>query len=238
MNADIAQRNRRATVFEDLGHVIVRLQPHAAGAFHVEDWRHAGFDPFQTGDAGHQRLSRQLQALIQQRPEARLIAFRLQRDARQVEADDAEVVAPVVDLLAVFLLVHAEEAAAAHWRFERTGDLHHLIVVQDIRVHALARALQRQLFDVVVRIAKLVVQAVADGEHQFREHRGFAVFAQPGNTVSQNGLLDQARFPAGAQAKAEGDERRLAVGGVQRVDLVFQRLEGVVALFLGARQCA
>ena len=77
------------------------------------------------------------------------------------------------------LLVGAEEAAAAHRRFERAGDLHHLIVVEDVRVHALAGALQRQLFDVVVRIAVLVVEAVADGEHQFREHGGLAVLPSP-----------------------------------------------------------
>ena len=51
----------------------------------------------------------------------------------------------------------------------------------------------------------------------------------------QDRALDQARLPAGAEAEAEGDERRLAVGGVQGVDLVLQRLEGVVTLFLGAR---
>ena len=192
VNADVAQRNRRAAVFEDLGYVIVRLQAHAAGPFHIENWRDAGFDPFEARNAGHQRLTRQLQALIQQFPEFSFTTFCLQRDARQVEADHAQVVTPVVDLLAVFILVHAEEAAAAHWRFKRTGDFDDLIVVQDVRVHALARALQRQLFDVVVRVTKLVVQAVTNREHQFREHGGFTVFAEAGNTVAQDRLLDQA----------------------------------------------
>ena len=81
-------------------------------------------------------------------------------------------------LLAVFIFIHAEEAAAAHRGFERTRDFHHLVVVQYIRIHALARAFQRQLFDVVVRITKLVIQAIANGEDQFWEHRGFAVFAE------------------------------------------------------------
>ena len=97
-----------------------------------------------------------------------------------------------MDLLAVLIFVHAEEAAAAHWRFKRTRDFYHLVVVEDIRVHTLARTLQRQLFDVIVRIAKLVVQAVANGEHQFREHRRFTVFTEAGDTVAQNRLLDQA----------------------------------------------
>ena len=60
VNADIAKRDRCATVFEDLRHIIVRLQAHAAGSFHIENWRDAGFHPFKTGDAGHQRLTCQL----------------------------------------------------------------------------------------------------------------------------------------------------------------------------------
>ena len=233
MDTDIAQRNGRAAVFEDLGDVVVGFQPHAAGAFHIQDRRHASLHSFQAGDTGHQRFTRQLQALVQQRPEGGFIAFRFQGDARQVETDHAEVIASIMHLLAVLVFPYPEEAAAAHRRFKRPGDFHHLIVVEDIRVHALAGALQRQLFDVVVRVAELMVQAVADREHQFREHRGFAIFTEAGNAVAQNRLLDQPRFPAGAKAESEGDERRLAVGGMQCVDLILQRLEGVVALFFG-----
>ena len=53
VNTDIAQRDRRATVFEDLRHVIVCLQTYAACAFHIEDWCHAGFHPFQTRNTSH-----------------------------------------------------------------------------------------------------------------------------------------------------------------------------------------
>lgn len=82
-------------------------------------------------------------------------------------------------LFAVLVFPHAEEAAAAHRGFERAGHLHDLIVVEDIRIHALARALQSQLFNIVVRIAKLVVQAVANGEDQLREYRRFTVLPSP-----------------------------------------------------------
>ena len=136
-------------------------------------------------------------------------------------------------LLTVLVFPHPEEAAAAHRRFKRPGDFHHLIVVEDIRVHALAGALQRQLLDVVVRIAELMVQTVANGEDQFREYRGFAIFTEASDAVAQNRLLDQARLPASAEAKTKGDKRRLTVGGMQRVDFILQRLEGVVALFFG-----
>ncbi|MNV43799.1 hypothetical protein D3C71_1355280 [compost metagenome] len=234
VNADIAQGDRCATVLKDFRHVVVRFQAHAAGPFHIQNRCDAGFDPFQTGDAGHQGFTRQLQTFVEQRPERGFITFRFQRDARQVKADHADIVTAFMDLLAVFIFIHAEEAPAAHRGFERTGDFHHLVVVQDVRIHAFARAFQRQLFDVVVRIAKLMVQAIANGEDQFREHRGFAVFAEARNAVAQNRLLNQTRFPAGAQAKTKGHKRRLTVGGVQGVHFIFEGLERVVALFFGA----
>ncbi len=62
--------------FEDLGDVVVGFQPHAAGAFHIQDRRHASLHSFRAGDTGHQRFARQLQALVQQRPEGGFIAFR------------------------------------------------------------------------------------------------------------------------------------------------------------------
>ncbi len=141
VDPDIAQRDRSAAVFEDLRHIVVSFQTHAAGPFHIQNRGDTGFDPFQTGDTGHQCFTRQQQALVQQRPEGGLIAFGFQRDARQVQADHAQIVTPVVDLLAVFIFVHTKEAAAAHRGFERTGDFHHLVIVQNVRVHALARAL-------------------------------------------------------------------------------------------------
>ena len=82
MDTDIAQRNRRPAVFENLGDVVVGFQSHAAGPFHIEDRRHARFYPFQAGNTGHQRFARQLQALVQQRPEGGFVAFRFQGDAR------------------------------------------------------------------------------------------------------------------------------------------------------------
>ena len=221
VDADKAKRDRRTSVFENFRDVVVRFQSHAAGPFHIEDRCHTRFHPFQTGDTGHQRLTRQHQTFIQQFPERGFVAFGFQRDARQVQADDAQVVTPVVDLFAV-LFVHAEEAAAAHWGFKRAGHFHDLIVVEDVRVHAFARALQRQLFDVVVRVIKLMVQAIFNGENQLREHGGFTVFTKTCDAVTQNRLLNQTRFPTGAKTKAEGDERGLAVGGVQRIDFIFQ----------------
>ena len=53
MNTDVAKGNGGTTIFEDLCHVIVCFQTHAAGTFHVENWRDAGLGVFQTSDAGH-----------------------------------------------------------------------------------------------------------------------------------------------------------------------------------------
>ena len=233
MQADIAQRQRGAPVAENRPNLVIGVKPYAAGALHVEDRRHARFGFFQAGDSRHQRALRQRQPLVEQRPEARLVALRLQRDARQIEADDPQIVAAVVNFDAVFL-IDAEKAAAAHRRFKRAGDFYCLVVVKNIGVHALAGALQRQLFDIVVDIARTAIEPFANREDQLGKDGGLMVFAQPGDAVAQDRLLDKPCRPAGAEPEAEGDERRLAVGGVQRVDLVLQRLKGVVALFLGA----
>ncbi len=132
---------------------------------------------------GHQRLPRQRQTFIQQFPECGFVAFASsQRDARQVKATPRLCCYARRDLLAVSFS-HTPRKLRLHWRFERTGDFDHLIVVEDVRIHA-ARALQRQLFNVVKWIAKLVVQTVADSEDQFQT-RGFAIFTQTGDTVTQ-----------------------------------------------------
>ena len=53
VNTDVAKGNGCAAIFEDLRHVIVCFQTHTAGAFHVENWRDAGFGVFQAGNTGH-----------------------------------------------------------------------------------------------------------------------------------------------------------------------------------------
>ncbi|MNC29132.1 hypothetical protein D3C75_773690 [compost metagenome] len=82
-----------------------------------------------------------------------------------------------------------------------------------------------------------MVQAVFNRKDQFREHRCFTVFAQTRDAITQNRSLNQARFPTGPQTKTEGHERCLTVSGVQRIHFIFQRLESVITLFLGARKC-
>ncbi len=229
---DVAKGDGGAAVLKDLANVVVGLEAHTASPFHIEDGGDPRLDPVETFDAIHQRLLGHPQSGVQLVPEIRFIAG-FQGNAWQVEAHHAEVVATFVDQLAI-LLVGTEERAATHRGLEGAGHLHHLVVVEDIRVHPLGSALQRQLLDVVVGIALLVVETIPDGEHQFREHGGFLVLAKAGDTVAEDSALDHPRLPAVTQAKAEGNKRGLTVGGVQSVDFILQRLEGVVTLFLGA----
>ena len=171
-------------MFEDLGNLIIGLETNATSTFHIEDRGNAGLDPLQTFYPGHQRLLGQTQAVIQQIVEVGLVAG-LQGNARQVETDHPQIVAAFVDHLA-FFLVDTEEATATHGGLEGAGDLDHLIVVEDIRIHALGGTLQRQLLDVVIGIAKLVVYAIPDGEDQFRENGGLLVLAKACDTIFQD----------------------------------------------------
>ena len=232
VHADKAQRNRSPTVLENLGHIIIGFQTYPAGAFHIEDGGNPGLDALQTFNSGHQCLLRQTQAVIQQIVEMGLIT-RLKSDAWQVEADNPQIIASLMDLLAI-LFIDTEEATAAHRRLEGAGYLDDLIVVENVWIHALGGALQCQFLDVVIDIACLVIDSIADGKDQFRENGSFLVLAEASNAIFQYGLLNQTRFPTGAQPKAEGDKRGLAIGGVQGVNFVFQRLEGVITLLFGA----
>ncbi len=187
---DVAKGDGGATMLEDLADIVVRLQAHATGTFHVEDGGDPGLDSVQALDAVHQRCLGDPQGGVQLVPEIRFIA-RFQGDAWQVEAHHPQVVTPLVDQLAV-LLIGTEEGSAAHGGLEGAGHLDHLVVVEDVRVHPLGGALQRQLLDVVVGVALLVVEAILDGEHQFREHGGLLVLAKAGDAVAQDSALDQA----------------------------------------------
>ena len=219
-------------MFEDLADVVIGLEAHPAGPFHVEDGSDPRLDAVQSLDAVHERRLGHPQGGIQLVPEVRLVAGS-QGDARQVEAHDPQVVAPFMDQFTI-LFISAEEGTTAHGSLEGAGHLHDLVMVEDVRVHPLGGALQGQLLDVVVGIPRLVIEAILDGEHQFREHGGLLVLAKAGDAVAEDGTLDHPRLPAIPQAKAEGDEGGLAVGGVQGVHLVLQGLEGVVTLLLGA----
>ncbi len=234
VQTDVAEADGGTAVFEDLGNGIVRIEANAAGALHIEDGCNAGFDVFESCNAGVECATSELQAFTQDFEEALFTAIGLDRYAWQVETHHSEVVAALVLLLAV-ALIGAEEAATAHREFERAGDLDGLLVVEDVGIHPLARALEGELLDVVVWIFGLAVEAFADRKNQLREDGRLATFAEAADAVVEDGSLNQFGLPALAESKAEGHEGGLPVGGVERVDLIFEGLEGVVTLLLSER---
>ena len=67
-----------------------------------------------------------------------------------------------------------------------------------------------------------------DGEHELRENGGVVFGTEAANTVQEDGTLNLAGEPVGAQTEANGHERGLAVRHTIGVDLVFHGLHGVV----------
>ena len=232
VDADVAERHGSPAVFEDRRDRIVSLQPDAVGAFHVEDRGDLRLHIVHAVNSDHQRAEADLKLIIEEAPELQPVPLREDCDARQVDADDAEV-APAISLLnAVGVDPLRQEGAASHRVLERACDLHDLLVVEDVGVHALRGTLQRELLDIVVRIAGLAVDAVLDGEDKLWEDRGAVVDAEAADAVLKHCLLYPARVLAGAEAKSQSYERSLAVRRVERVDLVLKSLECVVALLL------
>ncbi len=85
VHPDIAKGDGGATVLEDLADVVVRLEAHPAGSFHVEDGGDPGLDSVEALDAVHQRGLGYPQGGVQLVPEVRFIAG-FESDAWQVEA--------------------------------------------------------------------------------------------------------------------------------------------------------
>ena len=164
-------------------------------------------------------------ALVEDLPEAVLVSVGFQCDARNVHGDHAEVHAAVLDILAGLRVDPAlQEGTAAHRRFEGAGDLHDVLVEDDVRVHALGGAFEGQLLQVVVRVARIGVHTVLDGEDELREDGGVMLGTKAADAVEEDGALDFAREPVGAETEADGHERGLAVGHTVGVDLVFHGL--------------
>ena len=195
VDADIAEGYRGPSVLENGRNGIISLEPYAAGACHVEDRGNPGAHAVEALDAADQGLLADCEAAVEDLVELLLVMVGLNRDAREVEAHDAEVVAAVDLLHSVSVQPLREEAPAAHRVLEGSGDADNLLVVEDVRVHALGGALQRELLDIVVGIALLVVDTVLNREDELREHRGPVVLPEAAHAVLQDGLLDESRRP-------------------------------------------
>ena len=233
VQADVAQRYSGTLVAEELVDVVVGAEA-SEGAIAEQGRRVDRGGLLAAHDAELQRLVRDFHTLVEQLPEAVLVAVGLKGDTRHVDGDDAEVHAAVFDILAgLGVDPTLQEGTAAHRGLEGAGDLDDVVVEDDIRVHALGGAFERQLLHVVVRVARVGVDAVLDGEHELRENRGMAILAQAADTVEQDGTLDFAGEPRGAQAEADGHERGLAVGHTVGINLIFHGLHGVINRLAG-----
>ena len=228
IQADVAEGHGGAFVAEQLINAVVGAE--TAECAEAEQGR--GVDRsglLATHDAELQRLMGDGHTLVEDLPEAVLVSVGFQCDARNVHGDHAEVHAAVLDILAGLRVDPAlQEGTAAHRSFEGAGDLHDVLVEDDVRVHALGGAFEGQLLQVVVRVARIGVHTVLDGEDELREDGGVMLGTKAADAVQEDGALDFAREPVGAETEADGHERGLAVGHTVGVDLVFHGLHGVV----------
>ena len=167
--------------------------------------------------------------LVEDLPEAILVAVGFQCDARNVHGDDAKVHASVFHVLAGRRINPTlQEGTAAHRGFEGAGDLHDVLVEDHVRIHALGGAFEGELLQIVVRIARIGVHTMLDGEHELRENGGVMFGTEAADTVQEDGTLNLAGEPVSAQTEANGHERGLAIRHTIGVDLVFHGLHGIV----------
>ena len=208
----------------------------------------------------HESLTAQLETLVENLPELRLVAMRRKRHIRQADGHNALVEAPIVLRLARFVVarvrhvvvavagtVGREEAAASHARVAITvafglalGQLHlaHLLLGDIVGHHALRRALRRHLREIEIRrvLAHVVFLEHVDelGERRRDPHPGLVFHALV--ALAQRFLDDHGEvvlLSLGAslvQVHEHGDERSLAVGGHQRDDLVLDGLHAAADL--------
>ena len=229
-----------------------------------QDGRGVAQRAFQAVVAAHQGLVAQLQALVKDLPELVKVAAAGQRHVHQVDGHDALVEAAVVFGLAVVVFgvgdvvpavtaaVRRQEAAAAHAGVHVAvalglafGEfvLPHLLFADIVGHHALGRALGGQLGQVEVgrALADVVLLQHVDqlGEGRGDPDAGLvldALVALAQHLLNDDGQVRlQALVVAGlAQVHEHRDERRLAVGGHQRDDLVLDGLHAALDLLAQA----
>ena len=99
VQADVAQRNGGTLVAEELVDVVVGAEA-SEGTIAEQGRRVDRGGLLAAHDAELQRLVRNFHALVEQLPEAVLVAVGFKGDTRHVDGDDAEVHAAVLDILA------------------------------------------------------------------------------------------------------------------------------------------
>ena len=104
---------------------------------------------------------------------------------------------------------------------------------REIREHALGRYPHSQLEQVVVGLARIVVDTLLDLENMDRENRGLAI-AQAGFGGLQQALHDQPPFRRDVGAVVERGKGHLRAGtGVHGVEVMDQGLHGLIGIAPG-----
>ena len=253
IQARVSQRNGGIASVEQLVDGLALGQARQCAVL-PQNRRRVGKRALQAVVAAHKGFVAQLQALIEDFPELLLVALRGTRDIDQVDGNDALVEAAVVLRLARFVVarvghivvavaraVGGKEATAAHAGVAiavalglALGKLQlaHLLLGNVVGHHALGGALRGQLRKVEIRS---VLGDVVFLEHidELRERRGnpdaclvlHTLVALTKHFFDNHGqvalLFGSARL---VEVHEHRDERRLAVGGHERDDLVLDGL--------------
>ena len=168
------------------------------------------------------------------------VAVAADRDAGQVDRGEAQVAAAVDDLAGGIVGVADDAGAAAH--VGRLGlGVAGLVILRvercieegEIGEHPLGGDPHGQLEQVIVGVARVVVDAFLDLENVDREDRGLAV-AQTGLGREHQALHDQSALGGDVGAVVERGEGHLrARAGVHRVEVVHERLHGLIGRAAG-----
>ena len=161
-------------------------------------------------------------------------------DARQVDRGEGQIAAAVGDLAGRVNDVGHDARAAAHVAglgLRMAGlvvfQVERRVEEREVREHALRGHAARQLEQVVVRVALIVVDALLDLEDVDWENRGLAV-AEAGLGREQQLLHDQTALGRGIRAVVERGERDLcACTGVHGVEIVHERLHRLIGALAG-----
>ena len=238
IDTDITQGQGRITAVNKLFNRFAGLQT-GNGTVLPVNRRYVRRDAFEEVDAQEQGLLAKFQAFVENLEEFFFVAIGEDADLRQVEGDDAHVETAVEFIVALFIFPGAEEGPAAHGAEDVAFvGFAHLLGRNIVRIHAFCRTFSRQFGQIEVGAAFADVVFVQDVD-EFRESRrdvdiGFVLDAL--DTLAQQFFVDEGRFlgvfVVRSKIHEQRDERRLAVGRHEGVDLILDGLDAVLDFLL------
>ncbi|UES35618.1 hypothetical protein KKP3664_000079 [Citrobacter phage KKP_3664] len=151
------------------------------------------------------------------------LRLRFKSNTREVDCHHTQVITSIQNFITVIIMPHTKETATTHRRYRnaRTSDATVIRCTNDIWVHTFRSAFQSQLFDVIVAILWIKVNAFFHEHNEFREHRSNAFFTQTTDTVFQNSFLDHPFIITRTRTKSNRNEWGLSVSSMQGVHFIF-----------------